>query len=176
MSTITTRSTSAAQAAPESRRAALSELAELVLVALKPAAVPLLRIALGVVYVWFGVLKIVGASPIAELVASMAPFLPAQTVVIGMGVAEVLLGAALLVGVLIPWVAAAQVLHLLATFAVFVVRPDAAFVDGNPLLVTLEGEFIAKNLVLVAALLVVAAYSGPRPWYFVQRLLPSRAR
>jgi len=36
-----------------------------------------------------------------------------------------------------------------------VVRPDIAFQGGNPLLLTTEGEFVIKNLILIAAGLVV---------------------
>ncbi|RQP09960.1 MAG: hypothetical protein EAS51_10300 [Microbacteriaceae bacterium] len=45
------------------------------------------------VQVAFGALKIVGLSPVADLVASMVPFLPAQTAVIAMGMFEVVVGA-----------------------------------------------------------------------------------
>ncbi|HWR84999.1 MAG TPA: DoxX family membrane protein [Rhodoglobus sp.] len=172
MSTITARPPVAT--APVHARpgilAPILQLEQSVLALLRIVAVPALRVALAVVYVWFGALKVLGLSPVADLVSSMMPFLPAQLVVVGMGVAEIALGVALLVGVLIPWIAAAQVVHLLATFAVFVVHPDVAFTGGNPLAVTFEGEFIAKNLVLVAGLLVVAAFSGPRPWGFLSRL------
>jgi uncharacterized membrane protein YphA (DoxX/SURF4 family) len=141
---------------------AVVALKDFVLDLLRPLAVPALRIALGVVYIWFGILKIVGLSPVADMVASMLPFLPAQVAVVSLGVVEVLLGAALVLRLLVPWIAAVQVVHLLGTFAVFLFRPDLTFVDGNLLAVSLEGEFIAKNLVLVAALVVVAAHTPPR--------------
>jgi hypothetical protein len=38
---------------------------------------------------------------------------------------------------------------------VFVVLPDVAFQDGNPLKLTVEGEFVVKNVVLLAAAMVV---------------------
>lgn len=136
----------------------VADLVDLTIAVLKPISIPLLRIALGVVYVWFGILKIIGASPIADLVAAMVPFVPADVTVVGLGIAEVGLGAALIANLFVPWVAAIQVLHLLGTFAVFVFQP-AVVHTGNPFLVTLEGEFIAKNLVLVAGLLVVAGHS-----------------
>lgn len=136
----------------------IADLVDLTIAVLKPISIPLLRIALGVVYVWFGILKIIGASPIADLVAAMLPFLPAQVAVVGLGVAEVVLGLSLIAGLLVPWVAAIQVAHLIGTFAVFVFQP-AVVHTGNPFLVTLEGEFVAKNLVLVAGLLVVAGHS-----------------
>jgi len=62
----------------------------------------------------------------------------------------------------VPWIAAAQVAHLLGTFLVFLVLPGLTFVDGNPLALTVLGEFVAKNVVLIAGLLVVAAFSGRR--------------
>jgi len=40
---------------------------------------------------------------------------------------------------------------------VLVVQPAVAFQDGNLLLLTTEGEFVVKNLVLIAGALFVAA-------------------
>ena len=157
----TTEATAKKTSAPLSPLAAINGLADLVVAFLRPLAIPALRIALGVVYVWFGILKIAGASPVDQLVASMFPFLPANVAVAGMGWVEVALGAGLLAGFGVRWIAAAQVLHLLGTFAVFVFHPAVAF-DGSPFFVTFEGEFIAKNLVLIAALLVVASHPRKR--------------
>ncbi|MDH6180980.1 putative oxidoreductase [Microbacteriaceae bacterium SG_E_30_P1] len=136
----------------------VADLVDLTIAVIKPTSIPLLRIALGVVYLWFGVLKVIGATPVGDLVAAMMPFLPANVAVTGMGIVEVILGGLLIAGVLVPWVAAVQIAHLLGTFAVFVIYPAVVF-TGNPLFVTFEGEFIAKNLVLIAGLLVVAGYS-----------------
>jgi uncharacterized membrane protein YphA (DoxX/SURF4 family) len=158
----TTPANNPVHAAPAARRtpfSLLGDLADVVIAVFKPVAIPMLRIALAIVYVWFGALKILGLSPVADLVASMVPFVPAETAVMGMGIAEVALGLALAVGLFVPWIAAIQVAHLFGTFLVFVVHPDVAF-DGNPFAVTLEGEFIAKNLVLVTALIVVATHTA----------------
>lgn len=46
---------------------------------------------------------------------------------------------------------------------VFLVLPQVAFSKGNPLLLTVEGEFVAKNLVLLAAGLVVGSNVPPLP-------------
>jgi len=125
--------------------------------------IPVLRLALAFVYVAFGALKIAGLSPVSELVASMLPFLPETQAVIAMGVFEVIAGLLLAFGLFVPWIAAAQVVHLLGTFAVFIVYPALTYSDGNPLALTLTGEFIAKNVVLIAGLFVVAAFSRTRP-------------
>lgn len=136
----------------------LADLADVVIAFFKPIAVPMLRIALGVVYIWFGILKIAGVSPIGDLVAAMLPFLPHDVAVVGMGWAEVVLGAALIVGFGVPWIALAMILHLTGTFGVFLFQPSFVH-NGNPFVVTLEGEFILKNLILIAALIVVATHS-----------------
>jgi len=44
---------------------------------------------------------------------------------------------------------------------VFVILPDVAFRHGNPLLLTVEGEFVVKNLVLLTAGMVVGSRVSP---------------
>lgn len=124
--------------------------------------VVLLRIALGVVFVWFGALKVAGTSPVRELVAATVPFLPGTWFVPLVGVVEVLAGLALALGIAVRPAAAVTALHLLGTFLVFAVRPGVAFGDGNPLLLSVTGEFVLKNLVLLAAALVVAGHHRGR--------------
>ena len=51
---------------------------------------------------------------------------------------------------------------MIGTALVFVVRPEVAFQDGNPLKLTVEGEFVIKNLVLIAAALVVGSTIEPK--------------
>jgi hypothetical protein len=48
-------------------------------------------------------------------------------------------------------------LQMAGTFLVLVLQPDVAFQGGNPLLLTTEGEFVIKNLVLITAGLVVGS-------------------
>ena len=116
-----------------------------------------LRIALGIVFIWFGLLKVVGASPVSGLVASIAYWFPPDWVVRGLGVVEVLVGLGLITGFAIRVVLGLFFLQMTGTFLVFVLRPDVAFQDGNPLLLSVEGEFVLKNLVLIAAGMVVGA-------------------
>src|SRR5687768_16096709 len=62
------------------------------------ASLPLLRVSLGIVFMWFGALKLTNSTPVAQLVADTVPFLPAQWFVPTLGGFEVLLGLALLIG------------------------------------------------------------------------------
>ncbi|MFI9811849.1 DoxX family membrane protein [Saccharothrix variisporea] len=122
-------------------------------------AVTLLRGSLGLVFVWFGALKVADVTPVADLVARTVPWLDRQPLLISLGAAEVVLGVALWLGRRVRWVAAVALVHLLGTFLVLVVQPQAAFQAGNPLLLTTEGEFVVKNIVLITACLVLMSAS-----------------
>lgn len=120
-------------------------------------SVPLLRGSLGVVFVWFGGLKVLDVSPISDLVEDTVYWVDASWFVPVLGVFEILIGLGLLLSRALRLVLAALVLQLAGTFLVFVVRPGVAFQDGNPLKLTVVGEFVVKNLVLLTAALVVGS-------------------
>ena len=124
---------------------------------LRRVAPTLLRVSLGVVFVWFGALKVVDLTPVGDLVAGTLPFLDRTWFVPFLGAVEVALGLVLLLGRAITVVCAVLVAHLGGTFLVLVVQPGLAFQDGNPLLLTTIGEFVMKNVVLISAALVLAA-------------------
>jgi putative oxidoreductase len=122
-----------------------------------PYSLTLLRYSLGIVFIWFGALKLFDATPVAELVTAAVPFVDANVLLPLLGVGEVALGVALIIGRWLSIVAVALVGHLCGTFLVLVMAPGIAFQDGNPLLLTTEGEFVMKNLVLISAALVLAS-------------------
>ena len=124
---------------------------------LSRASLPLLRISLGVVFLWFGALKLTNSTPIADLIANTVRFLPASWFVPALGGFEVVLGIALFVGRRMGVVAALMVAHLGGTFMVLVIQPEVVFQRDNPLLLTMTGEFVVKNVVLIAAGIVLAS-------------------
>ena len=124
---------------------------------LRKVAPTLLRVSLGLVFVWFGALKLTGTTPVADLVARTVPWPGPEVTVPALGAVEVLLGLALALRYRTAAVCAVMVAHLCGTFLVLVTQPDVAFQAGNPLLLTTEGEFVVKNLVLISAGLVLAA-------------------
>lgn len=124
---------------------------------LRRHSLTLLRVSLAVVFVWFGALKIFGVTPVSELVAAVVYWVDPSWFVPVLGVFEVLVGAGLLAGVGMRLVLFLLVAQLIGTFLVLVVRPDLAFQSGNPLLLTTEGEFVVKNLVLISAGLTVGS-------------------
>ncbi|HEY3247818.1 MAG TPA: DoxX family membrane protein [bacterium] len=117
----------------------------------------ILRIALGIVFIWFGALKIIGRSPVGDLVAHTVYWVDPSWFVPLLGMWEVVVGVGLLVGVALRLVLFLFWLQMAGTFLVLLLRPDLAFQQGNPLLLTTTGEFVIKNLVLIAAGLVVGS-------------------
>lgn len=117
----------------------------------------LLRVALAVTFIWFGALKIVGRSPVADLVAQTVYWLPPPFFVRFLGWWELVIGVGLLSGAVLRLVLLLFWLQMAGTFLVLVLRPEFAFQAGNPLLLTVTGEFVIKNLVLIAAGLVIGS-------------------
>lgn len=120
-------------------------------------AIPLLRVSLGVVFLWFGGLKIAQVSPVADLVARTVYWVDPSWFVPVLGAVEVIIGAGLLLGRALRTVLALFWLQMLGTFLVLVIQPEVTFQRGNPLLLTVEGEFVIKNLVLLSAGMVVGS-------------------
>lgn len=124
--------------------------------------VPTVRVSVGVVFVWFGLLKVLDVSPVADLVAKTVYWFDDGFVVLALGLFETFVGVCLITGRLLRVALLLFAAQMVGTFLVFVVVPDVAFRDGNPFLLTVEGEFVVKNLVLLSAGLVVGSRVRPR--------------
>lgn len=128
--------------------------------ALRPFTLPALRVLLGLVFVWFGALKVVGRSPVAGLVAQTLPFANPHVIMLVLGTTELVLGVVLICGVFARFALLVLAMHLAGTFSTFVVAPHLMFSGGDPLLLTGNGEFVLKNAVLIAATLVLITHSS----------------
>jgi len=117
----------------------------------------LLRISLGIVFIWFGILKVVGRSPVYDLVARTVYWVSPEFFIPFLGVWEVVVGLGLLFAIALRLTLFLFWLQLAGTFLVLLLQPQIAFQHGNPLLLTTEGEFVIKNLVLISAGLVIGA-------------------
>ena len=113
------------------------------------------RAALVLNFAWFGVLKLVGLSPAAPLIAATFYFLPAHPVVLALGFLEVVIAAMFLFRGPSRWALGLAALHLLGTFLSFFTATQRCFVRV-PFVLTTEGEFIVKNAILLAVLLFLA--------------------
>lgn len=118
-------------------------------------SVTIMRIALAIVYIWFGGLKITGMSPAGELVEQTVYWLKPEVFTPILGLFEVLIGLGLLIKRFIPYTITLLLLHMSATlFPIFILRTICF--DAFPYCPTLVGQYIIKNLVLIAGALVVA--------------------
>ena len=120
-------------------------------------SIPALRISVAIVFIWFGALKIFGVTPVTDLVASTVYWVDPDWCVPALGVAEVVVGLGLAFRVALRSVLALFAAQMVGTFLLLLVLPEVALQDGNPLLLTVEGEFVVKNLVLLSAGMVVGA-------------------
>lgn len=128
-----------------------------VLPLLRRWSIPALRVSLGIVFVWFGVLKVADVTPVADLVGDTVYWVNPDWFVPVLGVVEVIVGLGLIFNIGLRVVLALFVLQMVGTFLVLVILPDVAFLDGNLFKLSVEGEFVVKNLVLLSAGLVVAS-------------------
>ena len=124
---------------------------------LQRISLPLLRLAIGIVFVWFGALKFSDATPVGDFVARTLPWFDRHWLLPALGLFEVSIGLAMIAGRFLTLVCAALVAHLTGTFLSLVMQPEVTFQHGNPLMLTTEGEFVIKNIVFIAAGLVIAA-------------------
>ena len=126
------------------------------LVRAAPAAAVALRLSLGLIFVWFGALKLAGDSPVAALVSATLPWGNPDMVVPLLGAVEVGLGIGLLVGRATRLLLLALAMHLAGTFLTFLMAPGLTIQNGNPMLLTADGEFVLKNAVLISAAVLLA--------------------
>jgi uncharacterized membrane protein YphA (DoxX/SURF4 family) len=121
-----------------------------------------LRISLGVVFLWFGVLKFFpGLSPAADLASRTIEKLSvgsvsASTSLVLLATLETVIGLGLLLRVFQRVILLLLVLQLLGTLTPFVLFPDEVF-TRFPYALSLEGQFIVKNAVLIGAAMVLGA-------------------
>ena len=122
----------------------------------------LLRISIGIVFIWFGILKFFpGVSPAEGLATRTIQLLsfgliePQVSIVI-LAVWETVIGAGLLTGLFLREILLLLFLQMLGTLTPVFLFPAEVF-RSVPLVPTLEGQYIIKNLVLISAGIVIGA-------------------
>ncbi|MGB3563816.1 MAG: DoxX family membrane protein, partial [Thermoanaerobaculia bacterium] len=124
--------------------------------------VTLTRLALGLVFLWFGAIKFVpGWSPAADLAVRTIDRLTfgmvgPETSLPVLAVWESAIGLGLLTGKFLRATLLLLFVQMLGTLTPLVIFPSETFV-AFPYAPTLEGQYIVKNLVLVTAGIVVGA-------------------
>lgn len=126
-------------------------------------SVPSARFGLFVVFFWFGALKVLGLSPASGLVQSLfeqtIPFISFPTFLIIFGLFECLIGILFLIKGMERIVIPLLLIHMITTFGPLVYLPEESW--NGFLIPTLAGQYIIKNLIIVAAGIGIAAHLHP---------------
>lgn len=124
--------------------------------------ITILRVALGIVFLWFGVLKFFpGLSPAHDLAARTITMLtfgivtPAVSVPV-LALWECAIGLGLITGKFMRITIFLLLMQMLGTLTPLVLFPAETW-QVFPVSPTLEGQYIIKNIVLASAALVIGA-------------------
>lgn len=119
--------------------------------------ITLLRISIGIVFFWFGALKLFpGLSPAESLIRQSITFLPMDLFLPFLAVWEMLIGLGFITGKFMRATILLLFLQMPGTISPVVLRPDLVFIHF-PFALTLEGQYIVKNLIIISAALVIGS-------------------
>ncbi|CAB4686602.1 MAG: hypothetical protein F2658_03780 [Actinobacteria bacterium] len=138
----------------------IAEIDRMLIQALNRFSLPALQLSLGVIFIWFGALKPFGDSPANEVITKTVYWFDPDIFIPILGVWEMAIGICLLVTPLIRVGLFLLALQMPGTFLPLVLRPEICFID-IPFNLTLEGQYIIKNLVLIGAAIVVGSRLVP---------------
>ena len=120
----------------------------------------LLRISVGIVFVWFGILKFFpGVSAAQDLAIRTIELLtfglvPEALIINGLALWEVIIGIGLISGKFMRETLLLLFLQMIGTFTPIFLFPGEVF-NHIPYAPTLEGQYIIKNIVIISAAIVL---------------------
>ncbi len=118
-----------------------------------------LRYSLAIIFFWFGILKPFGLSSAAGLVIQTVDWMPVLSpegwlAVIGWW--EVAIGICFLFPATLRIAIGLLFLQMVGTFMPLFILPEVTFQAGRiPYALTIEGQYIIKNILIISAALVV---------------------
>jgi len=141
----------------------LDHIDERLIMFMRKISYPLARFALFTVFFWFGTLKVLSTSPANPLVENLLhktlPFIDFQHFIVFFGCFEMAIGIAFLVPGLERLAVALLIPHMATTFMPLIFLPQITW--QSFLTPTLEGQYIIKNLVIIALALSLGAHLKP---------------
>lgn len=124
---------------------------------------PMARFGLFVIFFWFGILKVINLSPASDVVQGLfektVPFMAFSTFIVLFGIFECVIGIMFLIKGMERIVIPLLLIHMVTTFGPLVLLPSETWQQF--LVPTLEGQYIIKNLVVIAAAIGIAAEIEP---------------
>ena len=125
--------------------------------ALKRFALGFLRYSLGLIFLWFGLLKVFGISPAEELVSKTTHWTGVHNLTIFLGFWESILGLCFFFRRLLVIAGVLFLLHIPGTFLPLFLNPEDCFTH-IPYGLTLEGQYIVKNFILIGSVAVLFVF------------------
>jgi len=126
-------------------------------------SVPVARFGLFVVFFWFGALKVAGLSPAAGIIQDLynqtIPFLDFKIFYLCFALFECAIGILFLIRGAERIVLPMLLIHMATTFMPLFMLPEVTW--QSAFVPTLEGQYIIKNLVIIAAAIGIAAHLHP---------------
>jgi uncharacterized membrane protein YkgB len=119
--------------------------------------VTFLRYSMAIVFIWFGFLKVFDYSPATTLVKQTVYWINFSGFVTFLGWWEVVIGFCFMFRSLIRIAIALLIPQMIGTFLPLFLLPEIIFQKDFFLIPTLEGQYIIKNLVIIAAAMVIGA-------------------
>ncbi|HRW46338.1 MAG: DoxX family membrane protein [Caldilinea sp.] len=117
----------------------------------------MMRVALGIVFFWFGALKLVpGLSPAEDLVRNTIFFIDPNLFQPILALWEMAIGLGLITGLFMRVTLLLLFLQMPGTALPIFITPDAVF-TVFPFGLTIEGQYIVKNLALITAAIVLGS-------------------
>ncbi|MFK7960934.1 MAG: hypothetical protein AB8G96_10460 [Phycisphaerales bacterium] len=124
-----------------------------------------LRYSLAVIFMWFGILKPIGLSPAEPLVLLTVDWMPVfapETWLAIIGGWEVVIGVLFLFRSTLRFAIGLLALQMVGTFMPLVMLPEITFQEGRvPYGLTMEGQYIVKNLLIISAAMVIGGTVRP---------------
>lgn len=118
----------------------------------------LLRIPIFIIFFWFGFLKVLDLSPAQQLVKDTVfwmPLLSAENWTYIIGLWEILIAVFFLFKKTTIIAMILLFIQMSGTFLPLIILPEVTFQDSNPLIPTLEGQYIIKNIIIITAALII---------------------
>lgn len=114
----------------------------------------LARVSLGIIFIWYGILKFFPELSPAEVLATKTidilffHLIPADVSIKLLAIWEVAVGVGLLFGIYLRFALILFFIHMTLTFSPLILLPEVSFTSA-PYAFTLVGQYIVKNVVFI---------------------------
>lgn len=133
---------------------------DMIIERMEKIGIPLMRVSIGIIFFWFGALKFFdGLSPAQTLAIETIDLMTfgiftEKVIIYGLATWEVLIGIGMLFNLYIKQTIILLILQMAGTFMPVFLFPGEVF-NIFPYSLTLEGQYIVKNLVVISGAIII---------------------